>query len=151
MKINTFAVLISIVVLSCISNRKHSGIREIDFTLIAKNNLYGDGNEGLTKQNKVITDKSTWEQLITQMNSVNNVSDDFSETEIDFSQYTVIVIIDEIRGSGGYSLDLDIKGNQDSMLVNVTHVEPEGTSTSEITQPFYIVKVEKNDSPVIFK
>ena len=47
----------------------------IEPILIAKDNLYGNGGEGISEQNLVISDQNTWIELISQMNSVNNVSE----------------------------------------------------------------------------
>ncbi len=58
----------------------------METTLIAKENLHGNGAEGISEQNLIISDQTTWNDLITQMNSVNNVSDNFTETDIDFSE-----------------------------------------------------------------
>ena len=151
MKKNVLIVLLSIFVLSCNSDDSNPGMVKVESTLIAKNNLFGNGDEGIIKQNLEITDQNTWDNLISQMNSVNNVSDNFSEIDIDFSQYKVIAIFDEIRGSGGYSLELNIKSNSENIIVNVTDVVPEGSALAVITQPFHIVKILNSDLPIIFE
>ena len=151
MKKNVLIILLSIFVLSCNSDDDNPGMVNVESTLIAKNNLFGNGDEGIIKQNLEITDQNTWDNLISQMNSVNNVSDNFSEIDIDFSQYKVIAIFDEIRGSGGYSLELNIKSNSENIIVNVTDVVPEGSAVAVITQPFHIVKILNSDLPIIFE
>lgn len=151
MKKNVLIILLSIFVLSCNSDDDNPGMVNVESTLIAKNNLFGNGDEGIIKQNLEITDQNTWDNLISQMNSVNNVSDNFSEIDIDFSQYKVIAIFDEIRGSGGYSLELNIKSNSENIIVNVTDVVPEGSALAVITQPFHIVKILNSDLPIIFE
>ena len=120
-------------------------------TLIAKDNLFGNGDKGIIEQNLEITDQNTWDNLISQMNSVNSVSDNFSEIDIDFSQYKVIAIFDEIRGNGGHSLELNIMSNSENIIVNITDVVPEGNATTVITQPFNIVKILNSDLPIIFE
>ena len=151
MKKNVLIILLSIFVLSCNSDDDNPGMVNVESTLIAKNNLFGNGDEGIIKQNLEITDQNTWDNLISQMNSVNNVSDNFSEIDIDFSQYKVIAIFGEIRGSGGYSLELNIKSNSENIIVNVTDVVPEGSALAVITQPFHIVKILNSDLPIIFE
>ena len=151
MKKNVLIILLSIFVLSCNSDDDNPGMVNVESTLIAKNSLFGNGDEGIIKQNLEITDQNTWDNLISQMNSVNNVSDNFSEIDIDFSQYKVIAIFDEIRGSGGYSLELNIKSNSENIIVNVTDVVPEGSALAVITQPFHIVKILNSDLPIIFE
>ena len=150
MKTNLLIVLVSILTLSCNSDTD-SVMVNIEATLIAKGNLYGGGVEGIAEQNMVINDQSTWNDLITQMNSVNNVSDNFSETAIDFSEYRVIAVFDEIKGNGGHLLELDIVSNSENIIVKVTDIAPQGNATTVITQPFYIVKIPASDFPVIFE
>ncbi len=151
MKKNVLIILLSILTLSCNSDNKDPIILPIESTLIAKDNLYGNGAEGIAEQNLVITNQSTWNDLITQMNTVNNVSDNFSETDIDFSEYIVIAVFDEIKKSGGYSLELNITSNSESIIVIVTDLVPEGNATTVITQPFHIVKIPTFDLPIIFE
>lgn len=151
MKKHILIILLSVFVMSCSLEENNSEIVNIESTLIAKGNLFGNGNEGIIEQNIEITDQNTWENLITQMNSVNNVSNNFSETNIDFSQYKIIAIFDKIRGNGGHSLELNIISNTENIIVNITDVVPEGHATTVITQPFHIVKISNADLPIIFK
>ncbi|TMM29654.1 hypothetical protein FDT66_11110 [Polaribacter aestuariivivens] len=151
MKKNVLIILLSILILSCNSEDNDSEIVNIESTLIAKGNLFGNGNEGIIEQNLEITNQNTWNSLISQMNSVNNISDNFSEINIDFSQYKVIAIFDKIRGNGGHSLELKIISNSENIIVNITNVVPEGNATTVITQPFHIVKISNSDLPIIFK
>jgi len=90
MKINVLIILLSIIALSCnfkvdnsetvnddnseIVNDDKSKMVNIESTLIGKGNLNGFKAEGIVEQNLVISDQATWNSLITQMNSVNNVS-----------------------------------------------------------------------------
>ena len=151
MKKNVLIILLSIFVFSCNSDDDNSEMVNIESTLIAKDNLFGNGDEGIIEQNLEITDQKTFDNLISQMNTVNNVSDSFSEIDIDFSQYKVIAIFDEIRENGGHSLELNIMSNSENIIVNRTDVVPEGNATTVITQPFHIVKISNSDLPIIFE
>jgi hypothetical protein len=135
----------------CSNDDDNSEMVNIESTLIAKDNLFGNGDEGIIEQNLEITDQNTFDNLISQMNTVNNVSDSFSEIDIDFSQYKVIAIFDEIRENGGHSLELNIMSNPENIIVNITDVVPEGNATTVITQPFHIVKISNSDLPIIFE
>src|SRR5690606_41096266 len=61
----------------------------ISFVEIGKGALYGNGAEEISQSNLVITDSVVWQSLLTQMDSVNNVSDSFSEINVDFSNYMI--------------------------------------------------------------
>ena len=85
------------------------------------------------------------------MNSVNNVSENFSEIDIDFSEYKVIAVFDDIKPNGGYSLDVNIVSNSENIIVNTILSQPEGNATTVITQPFIIVKISNSELPIIFE
>lgn len=151
MKKSLLLILVSIFVLSCNSDDDTPETVVIESTLIAIDNLFGNGAEGIVEQNMVITDLDTWNELITRMNSVNNESDGFSEINIDFSEYTVIAVFDEIQGNGGHRLELNIIATSGNILVSVTDLVPEGGPTTVITQPYHIVKIPVTDLPIVFE
>ncbi len=151
MKKNMLIILLSIFILSCSSDDDNSNPTNIKSTLIAKDNLYGNGAEGIAKQNLIISNQTAWDNLITQMNSVNNVSDSFTETNINFSEYTVIATFDEIRGNGGHSLELNITSNSENIIVNIIDSVPDGNATTVIAQPFNITKIQNSDLPILFE
>ncbi|WP_400075216.1 protease complex subunit PrcB family protein [Winogradskyella sp. R77965] len=146
----TFAILVLLLALNCKSTQSQEKMNKEDITLIAKGNLYGSGEEGIEKQNTVITNQSNWQDLMAKMNSINKVSDGFSESKIDFSKYTVIAVFDNVKTSGGHSLELDIKSNSENVEVEVSRNSPAGMATSLMTQPYYIAKIVKSDLPIIF-
>ena len=98
-----------------------------------------------------VTSPEEWKDLLNKMNAVNKVSDSFSETDIDFSEYTVIAVFDEIKNSGGHSLNLVIQETKDKILVEVLRKGPNGIATSVMTQPYYIVKIPKPSLPIVFE
>ncbi|WP_179339266.1 protease complex subunit PrcB family protein [Winogradskyella ludwigii] len=141
-------------VVNCKSNKMDQNNAEMvnaESVLIAKGNLYGSGEEGITKQNRVIDNQNDWKDLIAQMNTVNNVSDHFSETEINFSKYTIIAVFNGVKGSGGHSIDIDISSTSKNTLVTVNYSAPKGNATSAMTQPYYIAKILKSNLPIVFQ
>lgn len=146
-----FVTLVLLFVFNCKSTENQAKMAKEDIVLIGKGNLHGSGSEGIEKQNLVITSSEEWQDLLNKINSVNKVSDSFSETDIDFSKYTVVAVFDDIRESGGYSLSLAFQETTDKVLVEVLRKTPDGIATSVITQPYYIVKLPKRNLPIIFK
>lgn len=144
-------IVILLFTLNCKSTQNQAKMTNDDIVLIGKGNLYGSGAEGLKKQNLVITSSEEWKDLLNKMNSVNSVSDSFSETYIDFSKYSVIAVFDEVKNSGGHGLNLVIQESKDKILVEVLRKSPEGIATSLMTQPYYVVKIPKSDVPVVFE
>lgn len=122
---------------------------EITPILIGKNALFGDGEEGIDQSNLVITNSQDWTSLIEQMDSVNNTSSDFTEINIDFSEFQVLAVFDEIRINGGSSINISsIMENENNITVTIIY-ESNGDNTV-INQPFHIVKIKKSEKSIIF-
>lgn len=149
MKYLLFVFVLTFSVLSC-NNTVQSSQEPVTTTLISKGELYGNGAEGILSSQLVINDTTSWNALVDQMNSVNTVSDSFSETDINFSDFTIIAVFDEIKGNGGYGIDLTVSSNAENITVNVTHLSPEGNAITVMTQPYHIVKIPKAVLPVVF-
>lgn len=125
--------------------------RNVEAVLIGKGNLYGNGAENITRQNRVIYTTADWNNLMQQMDTRNPVSATFSETDIDFGAYQVIAVFDEIKNSGGHTIDITaIAENQNNITVTVQNLNT-GGATSVMTQPFHIVKIPKSKKTVVFR
>ncbi len=123
----------------------------VNFTLIAQGNLYGAGQEDINKQNFTISDSSSWNELMDKMNTVNNVSDGFLETNIDFVNFIIIAVFDDIKPNGGNSIDvIKIVENENENFVTIDNIL-KGNATTVMTQPFHIVKIPKTNKLVIFE
>lgn len=136
---------------ACKSKTNNSNKEDINISLIASGNLHGAGSENIEKQNLVIENKIDWTNLLAKMDGTNNISNSFEETDIDFSEYSVIAVFDEVKSSGGHSIDLNVKRNTDKIIVEVIKNAPSGMATTVITQPFYLAKIKKNNLPIEFK
>ncbi|MFC0603735.1 protease complex subunit PrcB family protein [Winogradskyella pulchriflava] len=147
----TFSIFILLFALNCKSTQNQEKMQNEAIVLIGKGNLYGSGDEGFEKQNMVINNTEDWNNVMAKMNSVNNVTNGFSETKIDFSKFTVIAVFDEVKTSGGHSLELDIKPDSEKILVEIIRKSPDGMATSVMTQPYYIAKIMKSELPIEFK
>ena len=73
---------------------------EINFTEIGKGALFGNGQEGISQSNLTISNTTEWQNLISQMNSVNNTTNNFTETDINFNEFIVFAIFLEVKGQG---------------------------------------------------
>ena len=120
-------------------------------TKIGAGNFYGKGKENIPGQNLVIYNSLAWTELIGKMNLVNNETRNFTETNIDFSKFMVLAIFDEVKGSGGYSINItDILENQDNLTVTVQQTTPTGNAYAVMTQPYCIVKIPITAKQIIF-
>lgn len=119
--------------------------------VIGQENLYGSSSEGFTEENHVINDSVAWNALKAQMNQSNEVTYNFTEQEIDFTQWTVLASFDQVRPNGGHAISYS-SVMEDSTHINATihHVNPNGAATTVITQPYIVVKIQKTTKPVLF-
>jgi hypothetical protein len=123
----------------------------INFTAIGQNNLFGNGRENIVQQNFTISDSKSWNELMTKMNSVNNNSEGFTETNIDFANYMVIAVFDKVYGNGGHSIDIiKITENENKIIVKIDNVL-KGDATAVMTQPYHIVKIRKTNKLILFE
>jgi len=126
--------------------------KSIASTLIAQGELFGSGQEGIIKQNLVIKTQTEWNNLITAMNSVNNVSRNFAETDVDFSKYQIIAAFDDVKGCGGYSISItQIEEHAERIVVTVNQYSPQGACPTVMTQPYHIVKIPVSDKQIVFQ
>ena len=144
-------IVILLFALNCKSTENQTKMKQENIVLIGKGNLYGSGAEGIEKQNLIVTSSEEWKDLLNKINTVNKVSDSFSETDIDFSKYTVLAVFDEVKNSGGHSLNLVLEEADDKILIEVLRKSPDGIATSVMTQPYYIVKIPKPSLPIVFR
>lgn len=141
-------LLITLFITSCDPIEEEKAIESF---LIAQGNLYGAGGEGIQEENLYIKSEGTWNSLLEKINSVNNESDKFTETDIDFDEYHIIAVFDQNRPTSGYSVVLDITEDDDNVFAEVTKTTPEGIMPTVITQPFTIVKITATNKTVLFQ
>lgn len=134
---------------SCQDNEENMAVQTpINFSLIGKGNFYG--STYVTPQNSVINNTTDWNNFFTQINAHTNVSDSFTEINIDFNQFMIIVVVDQVRNSGGHSIDImTATENPLNITVDVEKLL-NGNVTTVITQPYHIVKIQKSTKPLVF-
>ncbi len=147
---NIFLLLVFVTsFLTSCSSDDDANATPINFDLVGKGALFGDGAEGIVQSNLVITNDADWQNLMDAMDTVNNTSSHFTETNIDFSQYTVIAIFLEIKG-WGYDFEISsIEETADNIVVSKTDPLQEA-ATAVINQPFHIVKIPITTKPIVF-
>ncbi len=153
MKKHLLILLCSIffVTISCRDNNDDEQLEsknQINFQLIGKGNFVGNY---AAQQNTVITNTTQWNNFLVQIDGQNNhPSTDFTETNIDFNQFMVIVVIDAVYPNGGHSVDImTVEENPQNIEIDVEKLL-QGNVTTVVTQPYHIVKIPKILKPVIF-
>ena len=149
-KISILLITIFIGLMSSCSKTEEDS-NPINFTAIAQNNLFGNGRENIVQQNFTISDSNSWNELITKMNTVNNTSDGFTETSVDFANFMVIAVFDKVYGNGGHSIDvIKITENENKIVVTFDKIL-KGGATAVMTQPYQIVKIRKTNKLILFE
>ena len=121
----------------------------INPVLIGKGDL--SSSEGIPQQNMVISDTVAWNQLKSKMDSVNNVTGTFTETEIDFSNYLILAAFSEVRPSSGYSIEIkNIVEYSANITATIENVYPSGVVLPVLTQPYHVVKIPKSNKQIVF-
>ena len=154
MKKHLLLLLCSILLIatSCRNDNNEGQIEsknQINFQLIGKGNLMGSSYA--TPQNSVITNTTQWNNFLNQIDTPNNhPSSGFTEINIDFNQFMVILVVDEVYPNGGHSVDImTIDENPQNIEVDVEKLL-QGNVTTVVTQPYHIVKIPKIAKSVLF-
>ena len=141
-------IILFLIFTRCFSFCAEKGEQEkISFIQIGKGNLYGDGREGIPKQDIMIATQEEWENLKTAMNS----SQSFNEIEIDFNKYLIIAVFDKIRDSGGCEIDISKITNFSDKIVVTVNTNCSMTAPTIMTQPYHIVKILKTIKRIEFE
>jgi hypothetical protein len=119
--------------------------------LIGKGDLLSAFSSNPVQQNIIITNTTEWNNFIVGMNNPNNLSKNFSEINVDFNNFQIIAVFDNIKQTGGFSIDItNVVENPNNIVVTIKHLLTGGDNTI-ITQPFHIVKIPKTIKPIVFQ
>ncbi|GAB4165272.1 MAG: hypothetical protein Tsb0033_26980 [Winogradskyella sp.] len=133
---------------SCNSdNGSENQIVEVNFEDIGNNVLFGNGVEGINQGNYIITNQTDWQALKDQMNAVNNTTDNFNDTNINFENDFVIGVFLDVRDSGWQVEIIEVLENENSILITT---EENPSTITVITQAFHIIKIPKTEKDIVF-
>ena len=139
-------ILFSLLLVGCPKNE------EGGFTPLSKGNLFGNGAEGFKKENIVISSKKEWKSFLLKIDTTNKVSSTF-ENAIDFSKEIIVICLDNVRNSGGFSVEIiEVIKEAGTTLIKVKFKSPKPMDmvTSVIIQPYHIVKINKTNKKIKF-
>lgn len=159
---NLFLFLISFIILSCNIDDDSTPTPFVPVTivptLIAKRNDKSP-TEGISNENHILNDNTNWTNIKNLMDAPYIIiglgnyysENNFTETTIDFTNFTVIAVFDQVYGNGGHSIDItNITEYETNVVVIVENLQTGNTSTVG-TQPFHIVKIPKATKPIVFQ
>lgn len=139
-------IIFSLLLVGCPKNE------EGGFTSLSKGSLFGDGAEGFKKENIVISSKEEWVSFLSKMDTTNKVSKTFKDA-IDFSKEMILVSMDKVRNSGGFSVEImEVVYEDDAIFVKVKTKgpTPKDMVVTAIMQPYHIVKINKTKKEIKF-
>ena len=139
-----------VITISCSTNNSSQPISNFTTQTITPTFIGKGINSGTAIQsNFVITSQVNWLLLMDSLTSAN--TSNFTETNIDFNNFQLLVAIDNTRPDTGYSINIS------TIIENTTTISALVTSTnngngfSVLSRPFYIVKIPKSTKPVLFQ
>lgn len=163
---NLFLFFLAIITISCNDNDDQyvTPITPTPFTpvtittsLISKHNNGVSSSAGISEQKTIYNESTNWNLLLNQIESYylplgdNYLAQHFSETNVDFTNYTVIAVFDKVYGNGGHSIDItNITEYENNIIVTVENLLT-GNANSVVTQPYHIVKIPKATKPIVFQ
>ena len=144
-----FLCSIFFIISSCSDNEENTESKTpVTVHQIGKGDLVGTY---VPQQNMVITTTAQWSALLSNLDAFNNISGGFTETNIDFNQYMIIAVFDDVYSNGGHSIDImTVDENLQNIVVDVEKLLT-GNVTTVVTQPYHIVKVQKSTKPLLFQ
>jgi len=133
----------------CNNDNDDSKQSVVEFSVIAQGDPSPSLAQNIFKSNLVIKDTESWDNLLSKM-SIYEISR-FTETNIDFSKYQVIVVFDQVYSNGGHSIDITkITEDHNTVFVKVEKLL-KGNATTVVTKPYHIVKIAKTEKKAVFK
>ena len=142
-------ISLTFILFSCNSTQKPI---ELSLKIISQGNLYGNGQEQIEEQQRVLTSQEDWINLKKKINSTGNSSNDLSNFSIDFKERILIALFDKERTTGGHSIEIvESKQTPDKIIFKYKKSSPEGMATSVMTQPYYLASIIKTEREIVFE
>jgi len=130
---------------------KESSSIDIPFEDVCAKNMYGVGQEGIIDTAILINSEAELNQVLTVINSVNPSGCDDILKEFNFSESTLVFIVDTQKGSGGHLLQVDsISQTAETLAISWSSVSPSGASSTVMTQPFLFSIIAKTQADAVF-
>lgn len=143
-----FLIVLVLIIFSSCSEDKIPDRNEIHFERIAQHFL--STGEELSEQQLVIRDQESWEDFLSQMDSVNDQTKYFNRTEFDFSGEILLVVIDKFRPNGGHSIEITKLLEANNQISAIVEKPQNGNATTMVMQPYHIISIEKTSKKIGF-
>jgi len=115
----------------------------VQFTTLGKGDATPDSTDPINPHYYILRSQSEW-------NAFKEQTDIQTDGAVDFSLHEVIVVFDDYRDNGGYSIEIKSITKMDSKLTVKLEKTGEGV-TALGTQPYHAVRIQKTGFPVVFE
>ncbi|CAM1367501.1 conserved hypothetical protein [Tenacibaculum sediminilitoris] len=147
-----FSILCGLLLTSCPNKNMNDNQETKEIVHLFEGNLLGAGEEGLKKENFIISSEKEWKEFLNKINRINKVSSKF-EPSVNFSTDMVLIAIEEVKTTGGFGIKVaELEEEKEKINVIVERIGPKPTDMviMVITQPINIVKIKKTNKEIIF-
>lgn len=145
--ITLFSILFLLI--GCNNDNEDSKQSTVEFSVIAQGDPSPSQTQNISKSNLVIQDTESWNNLLSKMSTYETSR--FTETNVDFTNYQIIAVFDQVYGNGGHSINITkITKDRYRIFVKVENLL-KGNDATVITQPYHIVKIAKTTKNIVFK
>lgn len=111
-----------------------------------------DVGEG--REHRVIHNAEEWQELLNHISYLeygnSHTTSKLEAVQLNFNNEIALTVIDEVKSSGGHSIDVVKVEEQEKEIVITIDRLHKGNITLVETQPFHIVKIPKKNKPIVF-
>jgi hypothetical protein len=145
----TVALIFISILLLVVSCKKENRFIPHSITPILIGKGIINSNENIPQQNTVINTQAEFNVILNKLDSY--LLDTFTETNVDFNNYTVLAVFDTIKPDCGYYITVsNVMENTDNVTVEIVKGYTVCALLTE-AQPFHIVKIPKTTKPIMFQ
>lgn len=129
------------------SEKTENAISKIEYLPVKSGVLYGAGEEGISQGIIGVSNTQELNALRSKMNTVNEeLEEDVIPDLHFFDEEMLIFIFDKVRGTGGYTFEVEeIIEHKEMLEIQVLSKRPADPATSVMTQPYQIVSIPKSN------
>jgi len=155
--------ILSMVLINCSNNDNDNNVpnnnepttfepQNIDFVSIIKDEGSVSRPEGSIfysgRQNIIFTNSTEWDFFLNNFSSYE--LNKFIETDIDFTTYQILVVINDEKQTGGWSIEITTITEFENEIKVIIVTSDIGNDTTIMSQPYHIVKIPKTNKNVVF-
>jgi hypothetical protein len=147
-KFSILSFILFFVLLSCSRNDEPIPSftpRNIPFTVVGSGPYSGNA----VTSNLVIQNNAQWETLKNEL--TQNVTNQFTETNIDFNNFFLVAVIDNVRPNTGFDVNINNILEYENNIIVTLSSNNTGWGYQVLTRPFRIVKIPIQSKPFIFQ